>query len=955
MRYSDVRFKNQGLDLIEVQDNGAGISPANYTAVALKHCTSKLSTYADIGSLETFGFRGEALSSLCALSSMTITTCLESQMPKGAKLTFSRSGELQDTVVVAAQKGTIVSVADLFHNLPVRRRELERNIKREWNKVIALLNQYACIQTNLKFTVSQQPTKGKRIVLFSTKGNPTTRENIINIFGAKAMTALLPLDLNLEMQPTALGLAMQATVTSQEISRTVRIIGHVSRPVNGEGRQTPDRQMFFVNGRPCGLPQFARTFNEVYRAYNINQSPFILADIRLDTHLYDVNVSPDKRSILLHDQNHMLDVMRVSLISLFDSHEYTVPTSQLLKPTQATSQARSRLSAKNPQSATVEPIPIDNDSPCQASLPTKKDSHYGALSSQNEPTQDDPASETQNLLDRWVQRAQVKSPVLQATKKTTLVDVHEHQEESGEEDLYAATQPSSEISEPVGEPNSVDQQETKLHGEPSSQGFNDWIANAPSPPQSPASSSQKAITQLPPAGQPAMKALTPQKRRSDALGGSLPVRRSPAGHFRPNKISVTIGTQDRSPSMGSVEDDDGIGSPIENKLTELFQLSKFAAPGGDLLNQEMVQSPKGHASSEGRSLGYPAEQEASLFIEHEEDISDSNDSSNRAPSTVAPELELDAHNGIARKDTFTVKSQPSFPQASMRRKDTTLRLLHNIQIDEASIESSLASWMAHSVPRRSEGLFEGGVEDIGALNAETKLALIISKSDFGRMRIAGQFNKGFIIAVRPAKQGKYGDAENDELFIIDQHASDEKYNFERLQDCTVLQSQRLVHPKQLELTALEEEIVLQNMQAIEANGFNIRMDTDGDRPVGLRCQLMALPLSRETTFDVHDLEELVSLLGEKGTESSHVPRPSKVRKMFAMRACRSSIMIGKALTRNQMGTLVSHMGELNKPWNCPHGRPTMRHLCSLQTWDGETWQKDRGAEVLETWNNYMNE
>lgn len=171
--------------MIEVQDNGGGISPANYESVCLKHHTSKLSTYDDLASLQTFGFRGEALASLCALSTLSITTCLARDVPKGTILSFEASGRLRGTSVVAAQKGTTVVVEKLFHNLPVRRRELERNIKREWQKVIALLNQYACILTGLKFTVSQQPSKGKRIILFSTKGNATTRENIINIFSAK--------------------------------------------------------------------------------------------------------------------------------------------------------------------------------------------------------------------------------------------------------------------------------------------------------------------------------------------------------------------------------------------------------------------------------------------------------------------------------------------------------------------------------------------------------------------------------------------------------------------------------------------------------------------------------------------------------------------------------------------------------------------------------------------------
>jgi len=56
-----------------------------------------------------------------------------------------------------------------------------------------------------------------------------------------------------------------------------------------------------------------------------------------------------------------------------------------------------------------------------------------------------------------------------------------------------------------------------------------------------------------------------------------------------------------------------------------------------------------------------------------------------------------------------------------------------------------------------------------------------------------------------------------------------------------------------------------------------------------------------------------------------------------MRACRSSIMVGKTLTMKQMQKVVRHMGEMEKPWNCPHGRPTMRHLAGLGAWRG--WQE----------------
>jgi len=211
--------------------------------------------------------------------------------------------------------------------------------------------------------------------------------------------------------------------------------------------------------------------------------------------------------------------------------------------------------------------------------------------------------------------------------------------------------------------------------------------------------------------------------------------------------------------------------------------------------------------------------------------------------------------------------------------------------------------------------------------------LTITKPDFARLHIIGQFNLGFILATR----------NNSDLFIIDQHASDEKINFERLQATTVMQSQRLVRPLPLELTAVDEEIILENQDALIRNGFEVSMDTSGETPVGQRCKLLTLPMSKGVTFSPSDLEELIALLADSPSSTTispstekHLPRPSKIRKLFAMRACRSSVMIGKPLTQGQMGKLVGKLGEIDKPWNCPHGRPTLRHVCGLGglgTWD----------------------
>lgn len=95
-------------------------------------------------------------------------------------------------------------VENLFKSLPVRRRELEKNIKREYGKVVGLLQAYACISINTKVVVSNMIAKGKKVIVFATKGNPTTRENIANVYGAKSLPGLVALDLSFEMKPTRL-------------------------------------------------------------------------------------------------------------------------------------------------------------------------------------------------------------------------------------------------------------------------------------------------------------------------------------------------------------------------------------------------------------------------------------------------------------------------------------------------------------------------------------------------------------------------------------------------------------------------------------------------------------------------------------------------------------------------------------------------------------------------------
>ena len=217
----------------------------------------------------------------------------------------------------------------------------------------------------------------------------------------------------------------------------------------------------------------------------------------------------------------------------------------------------------------------------------------------------------------------------------------------------------------------------------------------------------------------------------------------------------------------------------------------------------------------------------------------------------------------------------------------------------------------------------GAVPDAGSLEAATRapaaevegaLRRTLPKATFKSMEVLGQFNLGFIIA-----------RAGDDLFIVDQHAADEKANFERLQASTTLHTQRLIAPLPLQLTAADELVVLDHIHVFRDNGFEIAAVPGA--PPTQRLRLLALPFSKHTVFGRSDVHELVTLLAEAPGTPCRLP---KLRSMFAMRACRSAVMIGTALDAPKMRALVAQLADLDQPWNCPHGRPTLRHLADLR-------------------------
>uniref|UniRef100_A0A6I8N010 PMS1 homolog 2, mismatch repair system component n=1 Tax=Ornithorhynchus anatinus TaxID=9258 RepID=A0A6I8N010_ORNAN len=186
----DLKLKEYGADLIEVSDNGCGVEEENFAGLTLKHYTSKIQDFSDLTHVETFGFRGEALSSLCALSDVTINTCHKSAKV-GTRLVFDHNGTITQKVPFPRQQGTTVIVQQLFYTLPVRHKEFQRNIKKEFAKMVQVLQAYCIISAGIRINCTNQVGQGKRQPVVCTNGNSTVKENIGAVFGQKQLQSLI--------------------------------------------------------------------------------------------------------------------------------------------------------------------------------------------------------------------------------------------------------------------------------------------------------------------------------------------------------------------------------------------------------------------------------------------------------------------------------------------------------------------------------------------------------------------------------------------------------------------------------------------------------------------------------------------------------------------------------------------------------------------------------------------
>lgn len=860
----EIIFKNYGIESIECSDNGDGISESDFESLAYKHYTSKINNFDDVSTVKTLGFRGEALSSLCGISKVVVMTTRSG--PKAHKLTYDNKGKLLTKDIISRNKGTTIQISKLFYNLPVREKEFSKTIKRHFTKCISLLQSYSIINQNIKFAVYNITNTGKKNLIISTNKQNNILKNLLTIFGKSSTVGLAEINLLLDLNPFKEQLFkkfLAETPSLKELEYTIKIYGFISKNSFGCGRNSKDRQYIYINKRPVEYPLITKCVNEIYRSFNNVQYPVIILDFEISPTFVDVNVTPDKRTVLLHNERFIIDLLKEKLIDYYDNQELQLPKTSLQ------------------QKELPQNVGIKSEENNSETVKTEQEQVIGTKEEQKKVVKE----------NKWENEDEEAEEPANSEEEAEEVEVeeddHEEAEEVVEDDDEEAEEKEEEKEEEAeGEEHQLNSRRT------SRRTLKRARVNHSSLDVTDASSlMQESAT-------PDSCSLAVEDNDKTYKKIKLDDYCNP--EYRKHH-EENLRNEQNAPEVLRVQVD-GEETEFQAQVIDDNKLVILSD-----VNQNIEGGRNDEADDEKRIIDTEFEEENYHDLVRMEPTEELNIKS----SVPLSQEEIDKN--INYRSLVEKESQDKIEILSLDYRFDSVDMKKALRINELTALCSHDNDRSITKNNDLENLDDGA----------NYLTLTVAKDDFNKMNIVGQFNLGFIIVTRMV-DGKY------DLFIVDQHASDEKYNFEMLQKTTVFKSQRLIAPQKVELSVIDELIVMDNIEIFEQNGFKLRVNEDNES--GYKIELLSLPISKKTIFNLNDFNELIHLIREDGGFNKKNIKCSKIRSMFAMRACRKSIMIGKPLNKNTMRRIVKNLSVLDKPWNCPHGRPTMRHLVELKDW-----------------------
>ena len=275
-------IKDAGRTIIQVIDNGKGMSETDARMAFERHATSKIQEAGDLFALTTMGFRGEALPSISAIAQVEIKTrTSDREVGTLIKIAGSRVESQEPT---SAPEGTCITVKNLFFNVPARRKFLKRN-ETERRNILVEIERVALAHPDIEFTLIDD---GVTLLQLPATG---LRQRITQLIGKKIDQQLLEINIDTTL---------------------VKIFGYITKPEFA--RKRGSNQFFFANGRYMRHPYFHKAITVAFEnLIQPTERPNYFIYIQIDPDTIDVNIHPTKTEIKFENEQAIWQILMVSI------------------------------------------------------------------------------------------------------------------------------------------------------------------------------------------------------------------------------------------------------------------------------------------------------------------------------------------------------------------------------------------------------------------------------------------------------------------------------------------------------------------------------------------------------------------------------------------------------------------------------------------------------------------
>lgn len=294
-----IEIKDGGTSLIRITDDGIGIAKSDIPLAFLRHSTSKITDALDLLTVSSLGFRGEALSSIAAISQVELISKPASQLT--ATRYIIEGGSEKQIEDIGAPNGTTFIVRNLFYNTPARRKFL-KSPSTEASYISNIIERIALSHPEISIRfINNNSNK-----LF-TSGNNNLKNIIYNVYGKEPVSNIIALE---------------------KSSEIISLYGYIGKPEISRGNR--DYEIFFINGRYIRSSLISAAIEEAYKPFFMqNKYPFTILHITIDSNLLDINVHPSKMEIRIEEPDIVYNFIRDAISEKLNKRE-NIPQVRLL-------------------------------------------------------------------------------------------------------------------------------------------------------------------------------------------------------------------------------------------------------------------------------------------------------------------------------------------------------------------------------------------------------------------------------------------------------------------------------------------------------------------------------------------------------------------------------------------------------------------------------------------------